>query len=304
MRIHLLTLIGASAVIAAPTGPRQSPASSKSTTANELFVSRIQQTDECLLFEDDFNTLRNTVWQHTLSLGGGGNFEFEYYTNNRSNSFVRDGTLYLQPTLTVDAIGQANLDGSVDPVLGYTMDLCLKYGRVEVRAKLPQGDWIWPAIWMLPVSAEYGSWPASGEIDIMESRGNVGYPAALGGGPETIGSTLHWGPSADFNRFLKTHQTWSNLPPGETFADDFHVFGLEWTEDGITTFVDNSTVLNVQFNDFWTFGNFPSNLNNPWEGSNAAPFDQEFYLLMNVAVGGSAGGYWDDSAPGKVYFLY
>ncbi|RKO89995.1 concanavalin A-like lectin/glucanase domain-containing protein, partial [Blyttiomyces helicus] len=184
---------------------------------------------------DDFNTLRNSVWQHASTLGGGGNFEFEWYTNNRSNSFVRDGTLYLQPTLTADAIGEANVEN------GYTMDLwggdpaslctgnaffgCertsgngqiinpiqsaqirtvnsvnFKYGRVEVRAKLPQGDWIWPAIWMLPVNGEYGKWPASGEIDIMESRGNLNYPAEFGGGVNTIGSTLHWGPSFDFNR--------------------------------------------------------------------------------------------------------
>ena len=65
-----------------------------------------------------------------------------------------------------------------------------KYGRVEIRAQLPRGDWIWPAIWMMPRYNAYGGWPASGEIDIMESRGNApGYPL---GGHNAYGSTLHW----------------------------------------------------------------------------------------------------------------
>jgi len=70
----------------------------------------------------------------------------------------------------------------------------MKYGRIEIKAKLPKGQWIWPAIWMMPKDYLYGIWPASGEIDIVESRGNVGYPLEDGGGPESFGSTLHWGP--------------------------------------------------------------------------------------------------------------
>jgi len=81
----------------------------------------------------------------------------------------------------------------------------IKYGRVEVKAKLPKGDWLWPAIWMLPRYNEYGQWPASGEIDIMESRGNVNYPREFGGGPETFGSTMHWGPDYSTNQYTKTH---------------------------------------------------------------------------------------------------
>ena len=77
-----------------------------------------------------------------------------------------------------------------------------KYGRVEVRAKLPQGDWLWPAIWLLPRRNSYGQWPASGEIDIMESRGNANYPQSSGGGVESFGSTLHWGPSWTANRYV------------------------------------------------------------------------------------------------------
>jgi beta-glucanase (GH16 family) len=71
----------------------------------------------------------------------------------------------------------------------------IKYGRVEVVAKLPQGDWLWPAIWMLPVEETYGPWPASGEIDILESRGNN--RTYEQGGNNIASSTLHWGPDVD-----------------------------------------------------------------------------------------------------------
>ena len=75
----------------------------------------------------------------------------------------------------------------------------IKYGRVEVRAKLPRGDWLWPAIWMMPRNSEYGTWPSSGEIDIMETRGNnESYPD---GGINWFVSTMHWGPNLSYNRY-------------------------------------------------------------------------------------------------------
>lgn len=148
-----------------------------------------------------------TRWEHEKTMGGGGNWEFEHYTNNRTNSFVKDGILHLQPTLTSDLIGEdqvrhgsmniwgaspadqctgnafygceRNVAGSgnvINPITSARLrtvhSFSFKYGRVQIRAKLPKGDWIWPAIWMLPKDNAYGQWPASGEIDIMESRGN------------------------------------------------------------------------------------------------------------------------------------
>ena len=78
-----------------------------------------------------------------------------------------------------------------------------RYGKVEVRAKLPIGDWLWPAIWLLPRNNQYGNWPASGEIDIMESRGNP--PSYPPGGYDQFSSTLHWGPDYSQNAWEKTH---------------------------------------------------------------------------------------------------
>jgi beta-glucanase (GH16 family) len=214
---------------------------------------------ETIVFKDDFNTLNFSNWEHELTMGGGGNWEFEWYVNNRSNSYVRNGTLFIKPTLTEDAIGENTLrTGTVDiwgaspaeqctgnawygcfrsaPASGNVINpirsarlrsyksFSFKYGRVEVRAKLPNGDWLWPAIWLLTKYNEYGQWPASGEIDIMESRGNS---ASYGGegGNNCFGSTLHWGPSWDQNRFPLTHKIYTHPEP---LSNDFHTYGLYW----------------------------------------------------------------------------
>ena len=131
-----------------------------------------------------------------------------------------------------------------------------KYGRVEVRAKLPKGDWIWPAIWMLPELQAYGKWPASGEIDIMESRGNAaGYSA---GGVDTFGSTLHFGPFFGEDRYDLAHAE-KKAPTGRDFSQDFHVFGLEWSADSIFTYLDtrDNVVLRMPLNEsLWNKAGF------------------------------------------------
>ncbi|KAF9347558.1 hypothetical protein BGX26_000967 [Mortierella sp. AD094] len=269
--------------------------------------------------------------RHDLTLTGGGNYEVQAYINNRTNTFVKDGIFYIRPTLTEYRIGAPALhDGGVldmwgtDPgtqctgnydygcyrVAGAGGNILnpvqsglvrsvnsfkFRYGKVEVRAKMPKGKWIWPAIWMLPSNYHYGSWPASGEIDIVESRGNG--PEYPGGGIDKVASTLHWGPSYEFNRFEMTHKEYA-LQDGKTFADDFPVFTLDWRPEGLKTFVDNNLVLDVPFNNMFKKGKFPAWVDKLWAGSNAAPFDQEFYLIINVAVAGTA-GYFPDGIGGK-----
>jgi beta-glucanase (GH16 family) len=127
------------------------------------------------------------------------------------------------------------------------------YGRVEVRAKLPRGDWLWPAIWLLPQWNQYGDWPASGEIDIMESRGNAAstYPNPPGGS-NSFGSTLHVGPGYPYDLWAENHAEYT-LSSGD-FADDFHIFGLIWSENGLQTYLDtqDNVVLSVAFNEsYW-----------------------------------------------------
>lgn len=181
----------------------------------------------------------------------------------------------------------------------------IRYGRIEVEAKLPEGKWLWPAIWMLPVENTYGDWPASGEIDIVESRGNnEKYPE---GGRNIISSTLHWGPDSANNAWWRTNVKSKALHT--TYAKKFHTFGIEWSENYIFTYV-NSRLLTVLFTNFnqrlWERGNFPlANQNgtryvDPWAktGNRNTPFDHPFYLIMNVAVG-STNGWFVNGKDGK-----
>ena len=299
-----------------------------------LALSSIAFAGEKLIFEDNFDKLDFRTWAHEQTLSGGGNWEFEWYVQNRSNSFVRDGVLYLKPTLTNDYIGDDGLYTSTQSIWGGSpADLCtsnafygcersalgggtvinpvrsarlrtaesfsFKYGRVEISAKMPRGDWLWPAIWMLPRDLEYGLWPASGEIDILESRGNdESYGAS---GVDKFASTLHWGPNWDMNRYELTHAEYAH---SEGLDKEFHTYGLYWDENGLYTYFDDESqkVLQVDFTEesFYERGGYSSmNLDNPWVGeSNAAPFNREFYLILNVAVGGT-NGYFPDGFGGK-----
>ncbi|KAI9256012.1 concanavalin A-like lectin/glucanase domain-containing protein [Sporodiniella umbellata] len=286
----------------------------------------IYEDKQCLIFEDHFDHLNFKNWQHEITLSGGGNWEFQYYTNNRSNTFVEDGILYIKPTLTSDSLGENGVreggrislySGSpsedctdhsnygcertagavsggvyINPIqsgrLRTVNSMSTRYGKVEVKARLPKGDWLWPAIWMLPTDSAYGSWPASGEIDIMESRGNENYPF---GNRSQVLSTLHWGPNFNLNKYALTQAEISG-----SFADDFHVYGLEWSREGLRTYVNEQTVLQVDFDrSSWEKGEFDEKTTmNPWkEGDISAPFDQEFYLILNLAVGG-VNGFWPD----------
>ncbi|XP_071799731.1 beta-1,3-glucan-binding protein-like isoform X2 [Asterias amurensis] len=293
-----------------------------------------------MLFEDTFGTLNMDVWEHEITAGGGGNWEFQYYTNNRSNSYVRDNTLFLKPTLTSDRYGDAFItSGTLDLWGAAPADLCtgnafygcqrtgsgsnpvnpiqsarlrtvnsfaFTYGKVEVVAKLPAGDWLWPAIWLLPKRNGYGGWPASGEIDMVESRGNRNLFDSNGvnAGVNQMGSTMHWGPYWPFNAWPKTHAT-KNLATGH-FGDAFHKYGMEWTSNGLKFFVDDELLLNADpgANGFWEFGEFEADApgtDNPWKGSTSkvAPFDQEFYIILNVAVGGT--NYFSDGLTNQPY---
>lgn len=176
---------------------------------------------------------------------------------------------------------------------------------MEVTATLPEGDWLWPAIWMLPVTETYGPWPASGEIDILESRGNnYTHPQ---GGNNIASSAMHWGPRPLLNSWWRTNSKRSALHT--TYAKREHKFGLEWSQKYLFTYID-SRLLQVLYTDFaeplWQRGNYPASdangtrLVDIWSqtGRASTPFDQEFYLVLNVAVGGT-NGWFEDGKVGK-----
>ncbi|KAI1784476.1 concanavalin A-like lectin/glucanase [Ganoderma leucocontextum] len=296
----------------------------------------------CLVMEDNFDTFdTENTWTQEVSMSGFGNQEFEMTTNSANNSFVRDGHLYVVPTLTSDVIGRDNvlgvapftfnLTGCTDanatncgavsnasskavipPVMSARIHTknhySIKYGRVEISAKLPRGDWLWPALWMLPVNDAYGAWPRSGEIDIMEARGNgVDYTAQ---GIDYVRGSLNWGPFSWLNGVSKTFGWWTNRR--KTFADGFHSYVLEWDASFLRIYVDSrlTYTLYLRFDEpFFERGAFPAvvangtgfiQLEDPWSNGtrNVAPFDQPFYLIMNVAAGGTS-GWFPDGVGGK-----
>ena len=192
-------------------------------------------------------------WDYDLGGGGWGNNELQTYTNKRTNSWVKDGRLYLKALKTDGNWTSARLvtRGKGDWL----------YGRIEVRAKLPMGKGTWPAIWMLPTDWEYGGWPASGEIDIME---HVGYD------PGVVHGTIH---TEAYNHSIGT-QKGASIGVEDAMAN-FHVYAIEWDEDLIRWYVDD--VLYFSFN-------------NEHRTYKEWPFDQRFHLLLNIAVGGNWGG--------------
>lgn len=255
-------------------------------------------------------------------------------TNTDENVFIQDGVLHIKPTLQDAKLIETNnvinltkqgicssdiwsncvavtntTNGTiVNPVksgrISTRSSKSIKYGRIEVEAQLPSGDWLWPAIWMLPKDNVYGDWPRSGEIDIMESRGNnYTYPS---GGNNIVSSTLHWGPDSGNDGWWRTNH--KNKALHTTYASGYHTYGLEWSPKYVFSFIDTRLlqVMYVNFNKpFWEKGDFPtsdsngSRIENPWAGGGSAtPFDQDFYLILNVAVGGT-NGWFEDGAQGK-----
>ncbi|EJD35002.1 concanavalin A-like lectin/glucanase [Auricularia subglabra TFB-10046 SS5] len=298
----------------------------------------------CLMLDEQFNSLDTNIWYQEVEVGGFGNGEFEWTTTSSNNSFVEDGILYIVPTLTEDVLGRdAVYDGQNITVSGCTaakapnttncitysnstlgkvlnpvmsarlttkISHSIKYGRVEVRARMPTGDWLWPAIWMLPTNNTYGEWPASGEIDIAESRGNGWKYGAMGS--DWITSTIHWGPITGFDSAWRTTGKWQDRHG--TYSDKWHTYVVEWDEKFMWIYLDKRTVriFNYRFKKpFWEKGEFPpafyngthyDALPNPWQGrGNVAPFDQEFYLILNVAVGGT-NGWFPDNIGDKPWF--
>ena len=225
----------------------------------------------CLVYQDDFHTIDHSVWSYELETGGFGTGSFDWTTDDPKNAYTDAAGLHIVPTLTVDttnitveelnngyvlnltkagtctsddytmcSIRSNDTAGTIiNPVRSARLTTkgkkTLKYGRVEVVAQMPQGDWLWPAIWMMPDASVYGPWPESGEIDIAESRGNA--PQNYPNGRNSIGSTLHWGPLPGYDAFWRTTGK-HNMKRGD-YSQGFHTYGLEWTENYLFMYIDS-----------------------------------------------------------------
>jgi beta-glucanase (GH16 family) len=211
-----------------------------------------------LVWSDEFDghTLDPSKWGFEVNARGGGNNELQYYVTN--NVRVRNGLLSIEARREHYAGPEGARDYTSSRIrTRFKGDWT--YGRFDIRAKLPKGKGIWPAIWMLPTDQHYGGWPNSGEIDIME---------LLGHEPNKVHGTLHYGDT------VKGHasQGASYMLAQGSFSDNYHVFRLDWEPGEMRWYVDDH-LYQTQTN--WHTSAFP------------APFDQRFHLLLNLAVGGN-----------------
>ncbi len=238
-------------------------------------------TGMTLVWQDEFNgtTLDTSKWNYEQGYyisndpnsWGWGNAELAHYTDSSQNVFVQDGKLNIRALNEPKSFPQdPNRYAQYSSGKINTKDnFAFQYGRVDIRAKLPTGNGIWPALWMLPEDSIYGAWAASGEIDIMEAKGRL---------PGTTSGAVHFGGQWPVNRYIAGEYY---FPQGQTFANDFHVYSVIWEKDSFKWYVDGKFFFKVS-KDQWYSVAAP---NNP-----DAPFDQPFYLIMNLAVGGHFDG--------------
>ncbi len=190
---------------------------------------------------------------------GWGNNELQYYLPDSAQ--LENGVLKI--TARRESFGGLNYTSAR---LNTQDRFAFRYGRIEASIKLPAGQGIWPAFWMLSQDSPYGTWAATGEIDVMEAVNLDGT-----GGNEIFG-TIHYGAPFPGNQFTSATYT-----PSVDVTDDFHTYAIEWDATEIRWYFDD-TMYAVQNNWFSTAAPFP------------APFDQPFHILLNVAVGGNLPG--------------
>jgi beta-glucanase (GH16 family) len=227
-----------------------------------IFLSS-KSTGPRLVWSDDFNvngTPDSSKWSYDLGVGnpeGWGNNELQFYTRDPRNARVENGFLIIEARK--DSMGHKAFT-SARMVSRKKGDW--RYGRIEVKAKLPKGKGTWPAIWMLSTDWKYGGWPASGEIDIME---HVGFDQGV------VHGTIH--------TELYNHSKGTQKEGKITIADAseaFHIYGLEWTDAKMDFMVDRKIYHTV--------------VRDPNDDFKGWPFDQPFHLILNIAVGGNWGG--------------
>ncbi|WP_196989660.1 family 16 glycosylhydrolase [Panacibacter microcysteis] len=233
---------------------------------NSGYTSPASYAGYSLVWSDEFDgtLISDANWQFEAGNNNGwGNNELEYYTNRSQNAFVSQGNLIIEARK--ESFQTSNYTSARMITKGNKE---FTYGRVDIRAKLPKGKGIWPALWMLGSNISSVSWPACGEIDIMELVGHE---------PNKVYGTLHWGTSAAVHDSKGAGYT---LGAG-SFDEAFHVYSLIWTADSLKIYLDNNIeVFKISRTEIST-GNYP--------------FDKSFFFIFNIAVGGNWPGSPDDT---------
>ncbi|WP_442598665.1 carbohydrate binding domain-containing protein [Neobacillus sp. D3-1R] len=260
-------------------------AASSSGDENEVTPKgKSNKSEWSLVWSDEFNgnEIDRSKWTYDIGnwivdgegngiTPGWGNNEKEYYTDSKENAFIRDGNLVIKAKKEQksDAFGTYDYTSAKLKSKGL---FSKKYGRYEIKAKLPVGKGLWPAIWMLPEADKYGAWAASGEIDIVE---------AWGSRPHTVAGTIHYGEGWPNNKYSgKEYEL-----PEQRGIDKWHTYVLEWEPGELRWYVDGEL---YQTQNNW----YSKGKDTAAKYAFPAPFDQEFYLVMNLAVGG-----WFDGDP-------
>jgi len=218
-----------------------------------------------LVWQDEFNgdSLDTSKWQYENHCSPQNN-ELQCYTNRKDNVYVKDGALHVKAK-PENYGNKKYTSGRINT----KHSAAWKYGRFDVRAKLPKGNFLWPALWMLPRDYVYGGWAASGEIDIMEARGQ---------NTNQVSNALHYGGVWPNNAHVGSGAMNFNTD----FTADFHMFSAIWERDQIQFLVDGKVVSTQSLTRNWYSGRGQ----NPYNAIRQ-PFDQPFFFLINVAVGGN-----------------
>ncbi|MBK7406277.1 MAG: family 16 glycosylhydrolase [Phycisphaerales bacterium] len=231
-----------------------------------------------VLWADEFDgaQIDPSRWEYMLGDGtayglpaGWGNNELEYYTSRPENSFISAGILHIV------ARDERYMGHDYTSARLRTRGLeDIQYGRIEARMRVPRGQGLWPAFWMLPTDSPYGGWAASGEIDIIET---INIPLQAHG-------TLHFG-----GQWPNNTSNGGSVSLGVDLSQAFHTYAIEWRPDSITWFIDGTAYHTVTSNQWWSENG---------GANNRAPFDTAFHMLLNVAVGGN----WPGPPDGSTQF--
>lgn len=245
-------------------------------------------------------------WNLINDCWGGGNEERQCYTPRPENVSVENGLLVLTarseqwtgPAWPAN-FGPSGSDPNEQRTKPYTSgkittqgNFARTYGRFEIRARFPQGQGVWPAFWMMPERSEYGSWAASGEIDILEIiNPGVVCDSCEAGGENSIYGTLHFGGNWPNNDQFSQGRSFPPLLDGE-----FHTYGVIWEEGRFSWTVDGEVYATADASDWYTTATTARN----------APFDRDFHIILNLAIGGrwpegnALGGVSDEGFPKRM----
>ena len=234
----------------------------EAVTLNDGYVTPLAYSGYKLAWADEFSgdALDLSSWVYDVGNGSGGwgNNEWQYYTSGTSNCNVANGKLII--TAKKESQGGSNYTSARIKTLGKRE---FQYGRIDIRARLPKGQGIWPALWMLGANFPSAGWPVCGELDIMELIGHQ---------PNRVHGTAHFGSAPP-----STQRTASYGLSSGNFSDAFHVFTLKWENNLVEWYVDD-----VKFHTL-----------TPANTGGIYPFNQKFFFIFNVAVGGNWPGYPD-----------